>query len=91
MAALQSPKTRRWCLTLTLLGGAVTTGAGILTLTGNLTANGSPISSSISGNLNFGGTTRTLTVNDGLARDDLLISAAITNGGLIKAGNGLPT
>ena len=42
----------------------------------------------IAGSLSLGGAARTFTVADGLAADDLTISAAISNGTLVKAGAG---
>ena len=41
------------------------------------------------GVLDLGGTTRTFTINDGGASVDMEISAAITNGALVKSGRGL--
>lgn len=73
---------------ITLGGGSVTTGAGILTLGGDVIANTSPTTATISGNLTLGAT-RTFTVNDGTATTDLDVSAAITdNKNLIKNGAG---
>lgn len=84
---------------LTLNSGA-TTGAtvatgntGTLTLNGNMTlnANGSgAIGSTLSGNVALGGTTRTFTINNGAATNDLTISALISDGvaGITKTGNG---
>ncbi len=84
--------------TLTLNSGATTgatviTGAGTLTLGGTVTlnANGSgAVGATISGNLALAGTTRTLTVNDGIATNDLTISAIISDGvaGITKGGAG---
>ncbi len=84
--------------TLTMNSGSVSganivTGAGTLTLGGAVTlnANGSgAVGAGISGNLALGGATRTFTVNDGVATNDLVISALISDGvaGLTKAGNG---
>src|SRR5205823_743283 len=54
----------------------------------NVTINASsPVT--IAGSLNLGGGTRTLTVNDGPAMNDLRIDAAISNGRVVKAGTGL--
>ena len=71
---------------------AVTTGAGTLTLAGNVTyANANnPLGATISGNLSLGTANRTFTVNDSTnAADDLTVSADISGAvGLIKAGTG---
>ncbi|HEY5311373.1 MAG TPA: autotransporter-associated beta strand repeat-containing protein, partial [Pirellulales bacterium] len=82
----------------------VETGTGTLTLGGNVLVQGlgtgNPAAATISGNLalnafNAAGTvTRTFTVNDGASGDDLVISAAISdgngifNGGITKVGLG---
>jgi len=72
----------------------VTTGAGVLTLGGNvtLTSTGNPLASTLSGNLDLGGATRTFTVGDSTsATEDLIISAIVSNGGVTKAGTGTMT
>jgi len=85
--------------TLTLNSGATTGatvatgGAGTLTLGGAvaLNVNGSgAVGSTISGNLALGGVTRTFTVNNGTATNDLTISAVISDGiaGITTAGAG---
>ena len=70
----------------------LSTGAGTLTLGGNVatSATGNPLGSTLSGNLALGATTRTFTVaNSTTAADDLTVSAAISGaGGLTKAGTG---
>jgi fibronectin-binding autotransporter adhesin len=71
----------------------VATGAGTLTLGGNVTftATGNPLGSTISGNVALGAATRTFTVNDSTsAATDLAVSAVLssTGGGLTKAGTG---
>jgi autotransporter-associated beta strand protein len=70
----------------------VSTGAGTLTLGGNVTTNatGNPLGSTLSGNLALGAATRTFTVANSTTADaDLTVSAAIGGaGGLIKAGAG---
>ena len=77
---------------LTMTGGNVDTGTGILGLNGNLAANASSSQANITGNLSLQGTTRTFNVANGSAAIDLLISAAITNGagvaGITKSGAG---
>ncbi|TLD68292.1 hypothetical protein FEM03_23530 [Phragmitibacter flavus] len=72
---------------------------GRLLLQGNLTtiasANGAQILDNtanlnpVRGYVDLGGATRTFTIADGSATNDLNITAAITNGGIIKAGTGL--
>src|SRR4051794_13087322 len=75
-----------------MTSGAITTGAGTLTLGGNVTTNTNAVAATILGNLSLGGTTRTFTVASGGGAADLNISAVITNGGtaagLTKAGTG---
>ena len=71
-----------------MTGGSIATGAGTLTVNGNITTNASATSATISGQLNLGGATRTLDVADGEAAIDLDISAAISNGGITKTGAG---
>ena len=77
-----------------ITGASVVTGAGVLTLGGNvaLNANGSGIiGAGISGNLTSAAT-RTFTVANGVAADDLTISALISGaGGVTKAGTGTLT
>ncbi len=75
--------------TLGMTAGSIATGTGSLTLGGAVTGNASANSATISGNLNLGGTTRTFTIADGGAAEDMAISANISNGGLTKAGTGL--
>ena len=73
-------------------GAQVTTGAGTLTLGGNVTlttsgtgANGA----SISGKLDLGGATRTFNILDGAAGVDLTVAAVVSgSGGITKAGTG---
>jgi autotransporter-associated beta strand protein len=80
-------------------GAAVTTGGGTLTLGGNVTvnANGSgAVGAAISGGglLNLGGATRTFTVANGLAANDLDVATTIqVTGafGITKAGAGTMT
>jgi autotransporter-associated beta strand protein len=79
---------------LTLLGGRVATGAGTLTLNGNLiatsVANGAvEFPALVEGNLALGSATRTLTISDGPATTDATIAAVISGtAGLTKAGAG---
>jgi len=69
--------------------GTVTTGAGTLTLGGDVAYSGSGAGATISGNLAFGAAPRTVTVNNASAVEDLTISADITgSGGMVKEGAG---
>lgn len=71
-------------------GGTVTTGAGTLTLGGNVTSTGGAGNALISGNLNLGVAARTVTATN--AADGLTISAVVSGGvGLTKTGNGAVT
>lgn len=75
-------------------GAQVTTGAGTLTLGGNVTLTtslaGGAVGAAIVGKLDLGGATRTFTIADGAAADDLTVAAAIggSGAGLLKAGPG---
>ncbi len=84
---------------LAIVGGDVTTGTGLLTLGGNVTASSSSSAgpAEISGNLSLGGVNRIFTINDGTNSVDMLVSAVIRSGtsmspgfpaGLAKAGPG---
>ena len=77
---------------LTMWGGSITTGAGTLTLGGDVTGSIDDTGATIYGNLNLGGATRTFTVADGVAADDMIIYAVISNTagpfGLTKGGAG---
>ncbi len=73
---------------LVLNGGTVTTGAGTLTVAGAISSLSSDVSSTISGSLNLGAATRSFTIANGLAADDLAISAAVFSGGITKDGAG---
>jgi len=74
---------------LTLNEGAVTTGAGTLTLGGTVTTGAYANSSTISGKLDLGGATRTFSVSDGAAAEDLAIPAAISGtGGILADSSG---
>ena len=77
---------------LTMTGGSVTTGTGTLTLGGNVTSNASATSATITGNLALGAT-RTFTIADGAAGDDMSISAIISGAGfgITKEGAGTLT
>lgn len=74
---------------LSLTAGNVSTGAGTLTLNGDVTSNAASSPSTISGNLDLGGATRTFNVSDDpFADPDLIITANIsgTGAGIIKDG-----
>ena len=76
---------------LTISGGIIDTGTGTLFLNGNLTYNsslGGATPSSIAGNLDLVGGTRTFATNDGVLLNDLTIDAAISNGRVVKTGTG---
>eukprot|EP01036_Dinobryon_divergens_P036392 gene36393-47375_t len=72
----------------------VSTGAGTLTLGGDVTftSTGNPLGSTLTGNLSLGAATRTFTIGDSTsAAADLTVSAVIagaTGSGLTKAGAG---
>jgi autotransporter-associated beta strand protein len=81
--------------TLTMTDGVIVTGSGTLTLNGDVITNPSDISSLIFGNLSLGGSgtfTRTFTVADGAAVDDLVILGPVSNpsgtANLVKRGAG---
>jgi autotransporter-associated beta strand protein len=76
---------------LTLSGGVVTSGAGLLTLASNVTVLPSTSTATISGNLSLGNVTRTIAIGNFSAFPDLLISANITGAagaGITKTGSG---
>ena len=72
---------------LTLSNGTAASGLGTLTLSGPVTCSGN-LGSTISGNLDLGGVLQTVNVANGTAADDLVISATVTNGGILKTGAG---
>ncbi len=69
-----------------LTGGTIATGAGVLTFGGASVINGGADTSTITGKLSPGATPSTITVNDGSAAVDLLISATLTNNGVVTPG-----
>jgi autotransporter-associated beta strand protein len=80
-------------LNVYLTGATLKSGAGTISLT--TTNVGVTVhtaadanSSTISGNLNLGGVTNTFNVADGAAAEDLVVSAAVSNGGIIKTNTG---
>lgn len=74
--------------TLVLNGGNVNSGAGTVILGGNIVSNANSTSAIISGNLDMGGQTRTVTVAPGTPVESLVIAANVSNGSLTKAGGG---
>ena len=80
--------------TVTLTGGTITTGTGsaIMAYSGiNVIVNASTVPSSISGNLNLNTFSPTFIIADGAAADDLILSATVSNGGIVKDGSGSMT
>ncbi|MCI0335305.1 MAG: autotransporter-associated beta strand repeat-containing protein [Planctomycetes bacterium] len=74
---------------LMMTGGTVSgTGAGTLLLNSSLTTNGSGIAASITTSLNLGAGTRTFSIADGAALNDLNVTGVVSNGGIIKNGPG---
>ena len=77
---------------LTLTSGDVVTGTGLLTLNGDLTVNAASTASTITGRLSAGGVpVRQVTVADGSAAEDLIVSAALSGllgTGIAKGGPG---
>jgi autotransporter-associated beta strand protein len=74
---------------VTMTGGSITsTGAGKLVQHGDVTTNAASSTASISGNLDLGGVVRTFTVADSEIGPELDIPAAISDGGVVKAGAG---
>jgi autotransporter-associated beta strand protein len=73
---------------VTLAGGAVTTELGTLTLTGDVAVAANPTTATMSGNLDLGGTQRNFFVWQGAASPSLLVSATISDGGMVKKGSG---
>src|SRR5207248_8925963 len=81
---------------LTMQGGTIDTGAGVLTLGGNLTTLADVNTAFINGHLSLGGVSRTFTVNSGPASTDLRINAVISadvtvlfgTAGFTKTGGG---
>jgi fibronectin-binding autotransporter adhesin len=73
---------------LTLVGGAVATSAGTLTINGLVVTTASASTATISGNLSLGGVEVPFSIADGAAVTDLDISAVVSNGGITKNGAG---
>jgi autotransporter-associated beta strand protein len=72
---------------LEIQGGSVTTGAGTLTVAGDITSSGPGGTGLISGHLDLGGGL-SFRVEDGSAITDLLVTAQVANGSLTKYGPG---
>jgi autotransporter-associated beta strand protein len=72
---------------LTLSNGTAATGSGTLSLNGPVSSTGNQ-TATISGKLNLGGVQREINVANGTAADDLVISAAVSSGGIAKTGPG---
>jgi len=71
-------------------GSSITTGSGTLTIGDDVGSSGSTGKvNTISGNINLGGTNRTFVVYSAGGAIDLDVPAAITNGALIKDGDGV--
>jgi len=81
---------------LTMQGGEIDTGTGLLTLGGNVTGLGDANVATIDGNLSLGGLTRTFDIGSGGASPDMVIRATISPGtttlfataGIVKNGPG---
>lgn len=73
-------------------GGMLTTGAGVLTLGGDVSATFTGTADAgtniLAGNIDLGGTTRTFTIADSTLTQDVTISGVLSNGALTKAGTG---
>jgi len=81
-------------LNVYLTGATLKSGAGTISLTTTnvgvtVSSFANANSSIISGKLNLGGNTNTFNVADGGAAEDLVVSAAVSNGGLIKTNTGI--
>lgn len=80
---------------ITIIGGAIKTGTGTLTMNDNLTANHSPAAyGTISGKLSLSDEPRTFNVTDGMLIVDAVISGEVSgrgSGGISKIGAGTLT
>lgn len=77
---------------LTLKGGHVATGTGVLLVSGSITSQASTEGSLIEGNLNLGVRGKIINVEDGALLDDLVINAIISGSpgvGFSKSGTGM--
>lgn len=73
---------------LTMTGGTIDTGTGVLILGGDITYNVGE-AAIIRGNLDLNNAVRTVAVNDGKELNDLTIEARIRGGSLVKTQGGL--
>lgn len=80
---------------LTMQGGTIETGTGLLTLGGNVTGLSDTHIATITGSLSLGGATRNFDISGGAAAPDLVVNANISPGttsfftaGIIKNGAG---
>lgn len=73
---------------LELTGGVVETGAGLLGLGGNITANASTVMAEINGRLDLNGTRVVQVLSGSTSPCDLEINAVVTEGGITKRGPG---
>ena len=75
---------------LSMTGGDVKTGTGVLTLNGPVNGNANATPATISGILDLGGVdNRLFTIIRGPGGDDMVVSALIQDGGLVKSGTGI--
>src|SRR6185436_2651956 len=65
---------------LTMQGGTIDTGTGLLALGGNVTSLGDSHVATINGHLSLGGATRTFDISGGGAAPDMRINALISAG-----------
>jgi autotransporter-associated beta strand protein len=75
---------------ITIIGGNIETGSGILTMKNNMTASSDSVGGTalVNGNLALA-TTRTITVTNGPSAADLTLQAAVSGtGGIVKSGSG---
>jgi len=74
---------------LTMTGGEWLSEGGVLTLRGDFSYTGTTQGARLSGGvLSLDGALRTVTIADGPEESDVLVETELTNGGIIKAGNG---
>lgn len=74
---------------LSFTGGTASSGAGTLTMNGDVTGNASSTMATISGNLSLGASTRIFNIANGGVEPDMDITAAISGGvGITKTGVG---
>ncbi|MCX6376442.1 MAG: autotransporter-associated beta strand repeat-containing protein, partial [Armatimonadetes bacterium] len=73
---------------LSMTGGAITTGTGTLSLNGHVTGNADASTATISGKVGMLGMLHQFTIADGTAAIDMDISAVLSTGSLTKTGTG---